>query len=197
MAVPYQDGAEVGSNFPSHSLSCSLTKTTYRHIPPSPGVAWELGWDITPCPPAGHGEGSQLRRDEVQAVPHGEHGAGALQEAQRRALLGPGAQRVRARVHGLSPAAAPAPQPLSQAAPSTLLSTPIKDIFFKTNRRSVSLGKGGQRTPMPQRLILLMEGTGTCEGDRSHFPSSPSCAGGGPATFRSDMAEFLRIPIPG
>uniref|UniRef100_A0A6I8PHK5 U4/U6 small nuclear ribonucleoprotein Prp3 n=1 Tax=Ornithorhynchus anatinus TaxID=9258 RepID=A0A6I8PHK5_ORNAN len=60
----------------------------------------------------GHGQGAELRRDEVQAVPHGEHGPGALQEARGRALLGPGPQRVRARVHGLTAAAGPPRRPL-------------------------------------------------------------------------------------
>lgn len=155
VVVPLRDGAEVGSNSPSHSLSCSLKNPRIPAFPTSPELrflrrGWEFGWDVTPCLPPGHGEGSQLRRDEVQAVPHGEHGAGALQEAQRRALLGPGAQRVRARVHGLSLAtAAPAPQPPSRTAPLTVLSTPIKDIFFKTNRRCVFLGKGGEGRHCP------------------------------------------------
>uniref|UniRef100_A0A672IEY8 U4/U6 small nuclear ribonucleoprotein Prp3 n=1 Tax=Salarias fasciatus TaxID=181472 RepID=A0A672IEY8_SALFA len=40
-------------------------------------------------------DGAQLWRDEVQAVSHGEHGPGTLQEARHRTLLGPGAQSER------------------------------------------------------------------------------------------------------
>lgn len=128
---------------PAHSLSCSLC------IPVFPGAEGGNWGGTSPrhavCP-AGHGEGAQLRRDEVQAVSHGEHGARALQEAQRRALLGPGAQRVRARVHGLSRRSCPATRATQRPhSPQH----PIKDIFFKTNRRRVFLGNGAKDGTAP------------------------------------------------
>lgn len=48
LKVPHQDGAEVGSNFPSNSLSCYLNKTTYCHVPHIPW-SW-VGIRVTPHP---------------------------------------------------------------------------------------------------------------------------------------------------
>lgn len=40
VVVPYQDGAEVGSNPLSHSLSCSLNPTRIPVFPASPSAAF-------------------------------------------------------------------------------------------------------------------------------------------------------------
>lgn len=42
VVVPLRDGAEVGSNSPSHSLSCSLKKPSHSHVPCIPGAAFPV-----------------------------------------------------------------------------------------------------------------------------------------------------------
>lgn len=47
------------------------------------------------CVSSGHSQRAQFWRHQVQAVPHGEHGQGTLQETRHRTLLGSSAQHER------------------------------------------------------------------------------------------------------